>query len=831
MTSCEPALPAPDVTNPPGQSALRYRPSPHAAALARMRAALGGVESPAPVRVLATHPIDDPAVALLDAWALVCDTVSFYQERIADEGFLRTATELRSVRELARMLGYELRPGVAAETDLAFTVDPAGGPEVTVAAGTPVQTIPPQDKLPQVFETGTELLARREWNAVPAAPTVPQHIAFRGTQLWLGGVGLGLSPGDAVLVVGAERLEFPNRPVSRKQYDDERWDFRVVVAVDEDPDGRSGWTRLTVRPRIGFQAGLELVAERDVRVYAFRQRANLFGWNAPDPTLLRTPDDTTPPTTADGEWTNFELPMPDDAEILEIDGDLPRLLPGSWLVLERPGYRELYRAEAVAPDGAHKFGLSGRITRVRVDYTENLGRFGRRTSLVHCVSEELPAGSRPRTEPVAGNVLDLLPTDPPLPPGRLVVVSGAIDGTATVATERAVVRSCAVAGGVMTVTLDRELTHAYDPATVTVLGNVVPATHGETVSQVLGSGDGRTSFPQFRLRRTPLTYVRANNPQGATAALEIRVDDVAWQEVPSLDVAGPADRAYVVRHADDGAVRVVLGDGRHGARPATGLENVTAAYRVGIGADGAADTGAVSLLTRRPLGIRDVTNPAPARDWAPPEQLEEARVNAPMRVRTLDRAVSVADHADFARGYAGVGRARADLLWDGRARRVAVTVLGVDGAAVGDDLLTGLRAALDAARDPAVTLELPRGETVWFGVRVEIRHDPAYRRAAVEEAVAAALTERFGSGRLDFTEAVAAAAVLVVVRQVPGVLACTMPRLFALPDPPGSPPALPPDSAGVALLTAGPARWRGQAARPAQVLALAPGAVATGVMA
>ena len=53
--------------------------------------------------------------------------LTFYQERIANEGYLRTAAERRSVLELARAIGYELNPGVAAGTFLAFSVETAPG--------------------------------------------------------------------------------------------------------------------------------------------------------------------------------------------------------------------------------------------------------------------------------------------------------------------------------------------------------------------------------------------------------------------------------------------------------------------------------------------------------------------------------------------------------------------------------------------------------------------------------------------------------------------------------------------------------------------------------
>src|SRR5678816_3746877 len=87
-----------------------------------------------PLRALTTRDPSDFSIALLDGWATVADVLTFYEERIANEGFLRTATERRSILELARLIGYELNPGVAASVHLAYTVDTATGAptEVTV---------------------------------------------------------------------------------------------------------------------------------------------------------------------------------------------------------------------------------------------------------------------------------------------------------------------------------------------------------------------------------------------------------------------------------------------------------------------------------------------------------------------------------------------------------------------------------------------------------------------------------------------------------------------------------------------------------------------------
>jgi hypothetical protein len=826
---CDPLRPPePVVHNPPAQPALAWRIAPHSHALARLRAALSDPALPAAARRLAGHGTDDASVALLDAWALVADTVSFYTERIAQEGFLRTATELRSVRLLARAIGYELRPGVAAEAEIAFEVEDApGAPEsATVGAGTPVQSVPGQDELPQTFETSEELEARAAWNAIAATQRRPQSLPFGTRQVWLEGTALGLTPGTGLLIVGKERLSFGRTaPASRTaalgRHDDERWEFRLATAVEE----RGDWTLVTLERRVGYRSSAELTATEDVTVHTFDLRSGLFGGNAPDPKLF----DPRPPGGAGDDWDDIDKPTTDDApQTVEIEGDHPEVVDGSWMVLDTSDYRELYLIRDVSPGGAARFGMSGKITRARVDMLESLEEFGRRDTVVHAASRELPSAYEPHVADVTGAEIELQVTDPPLPIGRRIVVAGFAPGTVpedplvAAATppplaEVATVIDCDVAGETMTVKLDPPLTATYDRATLRVRANVVTATHGETVRQVLGSGDATIPFQRMVTRRGPLTHVRAQTPSGARTTLEVRVDDVLWEQVPSLDVAGPEDRAVAVHALDDWRVAVTGGGDGHGARFSTGSENVSAVYRVGIGEPGAVRAGQLTLLPRRPLGIRGAVNPAAAHDWAPPEEIGHARVIAPLRTRTLDRAVSVADHADFAADFAGVALSRADAVWDGRETVVVVSVLGTNGAPVSEGLIRDLRDALAAARDAGTRFEVRPGAPVRFGVRVELTHDPAYERADVETAVRAALAAEYSLPLLPFATALAASRVLVTVRSVAGVLACTMPRLIVA-------------GAEADPVVALPARFASGALAPAQVAGLDEAAVVLGAM-
>src|SRR6476661_5262727 len=172
--------------NRAGLSQVRYRIGTH---LDFLRSALAALSDRrfAALRNLTTRDSDDFAIALLDGWATLADVLTFYQERIANELWLRTATERDSILRLAQLIGYRLKPGVAAETRLSFFLDetPGAPPEVPLEIGTKVQSVPGTNEKAQTFETVEEINARVEWNAIKPQTTKEQKIVFNGKELFL----------------------------------------------------------------------------------------------------------------------------------------------------------------------------------------------------------------------------------------------------------------------------------------------------------------------------------------------------------------------------------------------------------------------------------------------------------------------------------------------------------------------------------------------------------------------------------------------------------------------------------------------------------------------
>ena len=288
-----------------------------------------------------------------------------------------------------------------------------------------------------------------------------------------------------------------------------------------------------------------------------------------------------------------------------------------------------------------------------------------------------------------------------------------------------------------TITLQRPLANAYDPSTVKVLGNLAAATQGATQGawpypEVLGSGIAAAAGQSFRPARSPLTYVPADNPSGRAPELKVWVNGVEWTRVDTLYGQPANAAAYEVRVDENGAATILFGDGIHGARLPTGVGNVTAQYRVGIGPSGNLGAGRVTVLRSAPLGVRSVTNPVPAEGGANGQTPAQAAADAPREARVLERVVSLDDFADYALGYPGISKA-VSALRDRRGRAVVVvTVAGGLGGPEAPD--AGLVGELQQAMVDAGAQGRFQGDAVRrAGVRGarQPAGDPAYHAQAV----------------------------------------------------------------------------------------------------
>ncbi|MEE4109040.1 MAG: hypothetical protein V2I24_06815 [Halieaceae bacterium] len=425
-------------------SEIAYRVGSQPEFLERMLAALSRDPD---LQRLTTRALSDPAISLIDAWAVVLDILCFYNERIANEGWLRTATERRSIQDLARQVGYELNPGVSAHTYLAFTVAATldGSETFPMPQGLKVQSIPGPDETPQVFETVSALNARPEFNAITPLQTEPQVFGRRTTSVWLAGTDTALAQGDLILLVGPDRLGDPGS---------ERWDVRTVHEVRA--DAANGRTRVTWQEDLGH-SNPATEPEPDPEIYTFDLRASLFGHNAPDARTMPT-DTPWSDLITNGQWNDFSIDTPSQRRIY-LDAVYDGILPDSWLMLGQGTLRELYRVERTTTTSRTDFTLTAKSTRLQLDTDEHLGSFSLRGTRVFAASRHLPRAAAPVETPVWGDTLVLQDSQLPLAEGQLLMLSGRPLTTVSVVPRGHVFRT----GATTTAGLDPALNFVPEP--------------------------------------------------------------------------------------------------------------------------------------------------------------------------------------------------------------------------------------------------------------------------------------------------------------------------------------------------------------------------------
>ncbi|MFJ6746804.1 putative baseplate assembly protein [Streptomyces sp. NPDC091266] len=508
------------------------------------------------------------------------------------------------------------------------------------------------------------------------------------------------------------------------------------------------------------------------------------------------------------------VPPPANRYVLPLESVQDGITVGSWVAIQRP------RKGADGPDGIpgdKKLAfVTTRVTAVRTAAYTNYGITGRGTELtladpwldahdvtlsairdttVHAGGQPLRMADEPLGEDVHGNALELSLLYDGLLPGRHLIISGErtdIPGSAGVrGTELAVIAAVdqrldpGLPGDHVhtTLTLTADLAYRYRRDTVRIQGNVVAATHGEFRDEPLGSGDANRAHQTFALWQSPLTWLPADNPLGATPELEIRVDGLLWHPVDSLAGRGPRERVYVIGAADGGTSRssgagsgggrttVTFGDGTHGARLPTGHENVRARYRFGTGQAANVPAHRITQAITRPLGVTGVTNPQPATGGADADGPGMTRRTVPLAVSALDRLVSLRDYEDFARSRAGIGRASARELHDGRRKVLHLTVAGVDDSPLGEDaeVLRALRSSLAEYGDARLPVRVDLREPVLLLLMAKIKVAADHAWPLVEPRVRRALLAELGYAGRELGQPARLSEVLATAQAVPGV--------------------------------------------------------------
>jgi hypothetical protein len=653
-----------------------------------------------PLRHWRAREGNDLGIMLLEMWAYVLDVLAFYEERIANESYLPTAIQPSSLQELVALIGYIPRPAIGAEVTLALLADTGKG-LIRVQAGTGFRSGAFEGGKPQIFEADKDYTidpALNEWTLRPI-----RNAVFEGKFTMPSG-DARLARDDFALFTwdsscsAAARVQkvTPGQRLDGQNYVD--LDLEPQPSIDDGvaldaiavwkPTGRSGVTKVT-----DARASIELDSlQNSLRVgdYVIVERENGV------------------------------LPF------LVTDLGLGTLLLGP---------------PPASPRAVHPFLQVTRLTvtpPLPSGWDSPLSSIVVHFGMVRAGSLTAPAITRLGVDDLLPGAAFEMPVEPPaLAPSGSVLLAGADGNGASLAASVAI--DAEAGTGALIPQLNAEPFALDLRAPVTVFGNLIHATRGETVpNEVLGSGDAAVPFQTFKLKKKPLTYLNDESaPNGRSSTLEVRVNAILWTEVGSFFGAGPQDEVYIVRQNESGESVVTFGDGQTGARLPGGAKNVTAKYRYGAGA-AKPPANLITQMSRPVPGIRRVVNPVGAGGGSDADEPKDLRRNAPESALLLGRAVSLPDFEALAREFGGVVNARATWAWDGTMQRAVIKIRFISN---GGSIATDLRHFLLGQSDPNTPLVVREAVALDSNLTVDLIVDSQYQSDDVEQSVVAALTE------------------------------------------------------------------------------------------
>ena len=766
---------------------------------------------------------DDPGIALLQSLAVVGDILTFYQERYANEAFLRTAEWRESVAGLVRLMGYRLSPGLGGAARLSVALKPAVVGKIEIPAGFPFKAdLEGQDQSAE-FQTDAALTAwphlstfnlfrPRSYAASVAAGTDTLEVERAGSSTALFDIAaIALKKGDRILLL-------PDAPawVSNPNAGFTAQDAGQVLKVKEVRTVHDR-TLVIFETTIDRSWGLPLVAYRLGRTWRH------FGHAAPPKYTIPTPTTgtVTGASTLTTDFTrhirnshacaNTSMAMNLPADLIPLDQEVQDLVPGTRIAVEtrvqlgadvQPCMlvRSIVAVRATAMTFGPQTGASTLLTLDKGllshgqstnheadirDYRLHEITSPRMRFRPACVgvggsfatgTESLAYyGTHADVQTFADRSLMLKHDD-----GRwieLTCVNETTDFPLTSADPKMWLLSFdAPPAPFLRADFDEEAPK------VTVHGNLVTASQGKALPMVtLGNGDARAVFQTFALPKPVTHLLHPGADPAEVPELTVFVNGRAADRVSSLYGQAGDRLVYILRQADTGSFHVQFGDGKTGARLPTGRGNVTATLRTGSGARGVLKAGATPSAGTRIEGVAKLFLPGEVVGGSDPETVGNAKLAAPGRVQGLGRIVSLADYETELLAIPGVSRVRATWsLLDGTAG-VVLQVL----------LQSGRESEYAAVRDAVQAFQRCRGSNRFAlevrqarlrQVFLDLRYafDPALQGETVAAAIAQLLAAMdqadtdaegvFALRARQIAEAEYASRIEARVQAVPGVL-------------------------------------------------------------
>jgi hypothetical protein len=314
----------------------------------------------------------------------------------------------------------------------------------------------------------------------------------------------------------------------------------------------------------------------------------------------------------------------------------------------------------------------------------------------------------------------------------------------------------------------------------------VSATQGVTwTSESVGTSSGNTN-QVFQLKNSPVIE----------GSITLVVGGVNYEEVPYLIDYSGYDPVFSTYTNSAGITYILFGDNISGRVPPNS-STILATYRTGGGSEGNLQPNTIKSLISPtiPTGITvsnqyiDANDSGAATGGADEETTDSIRVNAPLSVRALNRAVSISDYAALTVQVNGIAKATA-IAGTYSSITVFFAPFGDRGVLVDNVTPTAKFTALTTEVRNFLVDKIPASTTITYqppayvGVNINLTVTclPQYRQSLVQTAVSSILSELLAFDNVAFGDRITLQDVITAVSSVSGVAYCQVSKLVRYDD-------------------------------------------------
>lgn len=647
---------------------------------------------------------DDLGIMLLEMWAYICDSLSFYDEVLANEAYLRTSFLRPNLRKLIALLGYLPRPAVGSVVELAAIAD--GRLQLKLPVGTAFRSGAFDGNPPQVFELADEATIHPFTNKMGIRAPHRGKVLTTHPDSLLAELKSEVKE-DAMLLLINKTDSKQNKALQVKKVE-------KYTGTDSKQYNKISFTAATALKKGALLKDLQLLK----------------------------------PTLQAGLWTTNQ--KADSIKNTKITLNIlsQQINSGNYVLM---AYRKQYRwfkvtavAEVMRTSiASNEMKINGNIftipgiqvpvTQLTLDESVNSVKRKQASDAIwdegECAEIIVYFGMQ-----LNANIIDepkaLLTASDPLFFDKTLEMPVENYNPQRFLMQDKNTLGAGVNGSISYDENKLTLNQATDwetPLTlpVDVYGNVITASRGETVkNEKMGSGNASVASQTFKLKKKPLSYYPSptvDNDQSVKNSLTIYVGGILWSEVNSFYGMTEYDQVYIVRQNDEGESLITFGDGIRGQRLPSGTDNIICNYRFGAEA-ACPPAGSVSQVSKPVKGLRSVKNFLAAYGGADAEEAENMRTYAPKSALILGRVVSMQDMAALASSFPGVRAVQTEWRWDKNKQRAAAHIFYIGDAGIRASLSQRIRSVSDPSTPITVEKAMSKPFIISLNVKIDTRY-------------------------------------------------------------------------------------------------------------